>query len=207
MINFTAKMFYSLCLGCSECSDDLEFDALYKIISLRLSGLHNRKQPWNPYADKSSQQTVSSNNTTKSGDFSLPQNSHEFQKYWRKCQKYSGKKYQYLTSIGGPLLAEIFKAEISMGLLGEVISIMNENWQEDDLTKICSILCSLSTVKRFSLSLQFLSEQEKSLLMELFRKMNKAIASLQNTDMGGVFSSDTLQTLELKYGLKDEQCE
>lgn len=164
-------------------------------------GLHNRKQPWNPYSAKPSEKTASPKDNIPSGDLNVPRNSHEFQKYWRKCQKDKVKKYQYLITIGGPTLAEIFQAEISMGLLGEIVDIFNENWKADDFSKIYNILHGLATVKRFSLSLQFLSGREKKVLIELFQKLNEVIVERQSGDCVHV---DCLRTLEKSYGVTVE---
>ncbi|CAB3993305.1 coiled-coil domain-containing 103-like [Paramuricea clavata] len=164
-------------------------------------GLHNRKQPWNPYAGKSSEKTASPKDNILSGDLNVPRNSHEFQKYWRKCQKDKVKKYQYLITIGGPTLAEIFQAEISMALLGEIVDIFNENWKADDFSKIYDILHGLATVKRFSLSLQFLSGREKKVLIELFQKLNEVIVERQRGDCVHV---ECLGTLEKSYGVTVE---
>lgn len=171
------------------------------IIPPNFSGLHNRKQPWNPYSAKPSEKTASPKDNIPSGDLNVPRNSHEFQKYWRKCQKDKVKKYQYLITIGGPTLAEIFQAEISMGLLGEIVDIFNENWKADDFSKIYNILHGLATVKRFSLSLQFLSGREKKVLIELFQKLNEVIVERQSGDCVHV---DCLRTLEKSYGVTVE---
>lgn len=123
---------------------------------------------------------MSPNDSFASENFHTPKNSHEFQKYWRKCHKDKSTKYQYLLAIGGPVLAVIFQVEISMGVLGEIIEILNESWKKDDFSMIYKILHNLSTVKRFDLALQFLSSQEKQALVELFVKLRRMVIEEEN---------------------------
>ena len=164
-------------------------------------GLHKRKQPWNPYASKSNEHPLSPKESVTCEDLNVPKNSHEFQKFWRKCQKDKAKKYQYLITIGGPILAKVFKAEISMGHLGEIIDVLNENWRVEDFSKIYSILHCLTTVKRFTLSLQFLSHQEKQLLSELFQKLHLGVVEQNKTVNNDCVDEDCLRTLEKCYGV------
>ena len=170
-------------------------------MNIQNSGLHNRKQPWNPCADQTNDKTVSSQDNSISNNITMPKNSHEFQKFWRKCQKDKIKKYQYLISIGGSSLAKIFQAEISMGLLGEVIDILNENWKAEDFFKIYNILQSLSSVKRFGLSLQFLSNQEKEQLVKLFQKLNEVVDERPGERRDDDFVDCDLRILQKHYGV------
>ena len=173
------------------------------IESSQLLGLHNRKQPWNPYADKTSEKDKTPKDSTTTGDLIIPKNNHEFQKHWRKYQKDKVKKYQYLIHVGGLTLAEIFKAEISMGLLGEIVEILNENWNNVDFSKIFCILHSLSTVKRFELSLQFLSSKEKQALGELFTKLNEVTLDGVEWGLGEQHLDVDLKTLKEHYGVAE----
>jgi hypothetical protein len=166
--------------------------------------LHNRKQPWNPFASKSNEKPESPKESGTCEDLAVPGNSHEFQKYWRKCQKDKAKKYQYLITIGGSMLTKIFKAEISMGLLGEFIDILNENWEEEDFPKIYDILHCLTTVKRFSLSLQFLSHNEKVVLADLFQKLHVGVAGQSEIESKSCVDIDCLRSLEKCYGVTVE---
>ena len=169
--------------------------------SFKFLGLHNRKQPWNPYASKSNGNPVPPKRSVTSEDLNIPKNSHEFEKFWRKCQKDKAKKYQYLITIGSLTLAKVFKAEISMGLLGEIIDVLNENWKVEDFSKIYSIVHCLTTVKRFSLSLQFLSHQEKQLLSELFQKLQMGFVEQNGIVNNDCVDEDCLRTLEKCYGV------
>ena len=134
-------------------------------------GLYTRKQPWNPYADRLSGKTSQTINNSAPGDVKIPKNCHEFLQQWRRCGHDKSEKYHYLMKIGGLKLCEIFKTEIAMGLLGEIIDILFENWNAVDSHSIYQILDKLSTVKRFSLSLQFLGNHQKEVLSKLLNKL------------------------------------
>lgn len=103
----------------------------------------------------------------------LPSNGHEFARNWRRDCKSDVDRYNYLITIGGDNLAQMFKSEISMGLLGDIISTLNCQFKEDDTGSIVSILNHLSTVNRFKLSVQFLSQGEKDLCSSLVEKLSK----------------------------------
>ena len=178
-----------------EFTCQIGFKQMNLIDMTKFPGLHNRKQPWNPYADKANEKTAPSQDSVMSDSFHMPKSSHEFQKYWRRCQKDKVKKYQYLTTVGGPMLAEVFQAEIPMGFLGEIVDILNENWTEGDSSKIYNILYKLGGVQRFSLSLKFLSCRETEALVELFEKLNKVIVAGEDGEI------ECLRALERKYGI------
>ncbi len=92
-----------------------------------------------------------------------------------------------------------------MGLLGEVVEVLNDNWKTEDFSKIYSILHDLTTVKRFNLSLQFLSSGERELLVELFQKLNEIIVEGPNGDVNkDCVNVDCLRTLEKSYGVTVE---
>lgn len=59
-----------------------------------------------------------------------------------------------------------------MGVLGELLTVLNQGWQEGDATAIHSILASLTLTSRFGLSLSFLSTSEKKEVSELLRKLS-----------------------------------
>ena len=55
----------------------------------------------------------------------LPINGIEFSRDWKRLCKTSHEKYQFLRTIGSKNIPEIFKAEISCGLLGEFLCCLN----------------------------------------------------------------------------------
>ena len=102
----------------------------------------------------------------------VPKTDHEFTRDWRRLCKTRDDKYKFLCQVGGEQMAKIFKAEISLGLLGEFIEILNGCWNDADFVNIFCILSSLTKTNRFSLSLQFLSNTERDLVAELFKKLS-----------------------------------
>lgn len=130
-----------------------------------------------------------------------PQNSHEFLQHWRQYGGDKCRKYSYLINTGGAKLSEIFKAEIAMGLLGEIIDVLFEMWNSVDSSGIYEILYGLSTVKRFSLSLQFLSKSEKEILSKLFSKLEDTLKDIEGTSTENDVDKKSLKELQKAYGI------
>ena len=95
--------------------------------------------------------------------------------------------YRFLLKVGGVCLYNIFKVEIryhvshciscnivanklscSMGLLGEFILALNEEFQESDAVEVISILDQLSRTSRFNLSVKFLSQKEQQAVSHIY---------------------------------------
>ncbi|XP_071792193.1 dynein axonemal assembly factor 19-like [Asterias amurensis] len=141
-------------------------------------GQGKRNQPWNPYTSKSTTHDSSkSSASSKSCDISsktpdkLPKSSTAFSRDWKQIYKTTSEKYNLLKCIGSEGLALIFRNEISCGLLGEILTIMNEEFQANDLHCVVDIMWSLTETKRFGLNLDFLSKIEREKLGELFQKL------------------------------------
>ena len=100
----------------------------------------------------------------------LPTNSTDFTKRWRKLKENS-QKYKFLLDIGGDKLLKIFHAEISFGLLGDILGALNQCLNPSDSEAVAHILTCLSQTNRFSLSLDFLSKSEKTQCSELLQKL------------------------------------
>ena len=77
----------------------------------------------------------------------------------------------FLCEVGGELMGKIFKTEISLGLLGEFVEILNGCWSDDDYFVVFSILIGLGKTNRFNLCVKFLNSTEKDLVNELFNKL------------------------------------
>ena len=105
----------------------------------------------------------------------LPTNSNDFTKQWRKLKENS-QKYKFLLDIGGDKLLKIFHAEISFGLLGDILGALNQCLNPSDIEAVAHILVCLSETSRFSLSLDFLSKSEKSQCSELVHKLETSCA-------------------------------
>lgn len=101
----------------------------------------------------------------------VPNTGSDFARDWRRHHKSIEQRYQYLKSTGAAQLSHIFKAEISYGLLGEILQVLS-TFLEEDTCIVLDILDSLRLSNRFSLSLQFLNRKEKEFCAELFTKLS-----------------------------------
>ena len=103
--------------------------------------------------------------------YKKPENGHEFSRDWRRLCKTNADKCAFLLWIGAEAIGKIFKAEISFGLLGDIVTAMDDQYQVDYHHTIAAILKTLSTVNRFKLSLDFLTGTEKEACKSLFSKL------------------------------------
>ena len=102
-----------------------------------------------------------------------PQTAHEFSKVWRRQHNKEIEKYQLLLKIGGEELGRIFKAEISMGFLGEFLLILHSCLEDKDTIDVCNILTQLTKTNRFDLSLKFLGEEERNVTSKLIKRLEE----------------------------------
>ncbi|XP_031573319.1 coiled-coil domain-containing protein 103-like [Actinia tenebrosa] len=152
------------------------------------------KQPWNCLASKKTDiKTQISSSSVVSRSSELQLTPHNFLKTWKHELKICQDKYHYLCKVGGVNLGKIFKNEISMGLLGEFLEVLEQCHQKQDTEIILDLLWHLSTTKRFNLSLDFLSSKEKGLLQDLFQHLNHLINDSGSQDY--INSKDKLQEL------------
>lgn len=149
-----------------------------------LTGEKSRKQPWNPHAHGKPQTTSTNSNLSPPSVSKMPTTTHEFTKIWKRQCKTELGKYQLLLGIGGQGLRTIFKAEISMGHLGEFLVTLHNCLDEKDTNKIVDILQQLSRTSRFDLSLKFLAEEEKVVASKLFKQLEANICGSELEDKG-----------------------
>ncbi|EDO43647.1 predicted protein, partial [Nematostella vectensis] len=128
------------------------------------------KQHWNALSCQKSPSQNTEMATTPLGktNSNVPHSQHEFNKVWTRQLKTKEQKNNYLLQIGGVHLGKIFKTDICVGLLGEFITVLYDHLEVAHTDEVSSILWNLSLSNRFSLSLEFLSKQEKTCLDELF---------------------------------------
>lgn len=147
-----------------------------------ITGEKSGKQPWNPHAQGKSQTTLTNSNLSLLPASKMPKTTHEFTKAWKRQCKTELDKYQLLLGIGGQGLRSIFKAEISMGHLGEFLVILHNCLDEKDTSKILVILQELSRTNRFDLCLKFLGEEEKVVASKLFKQLEANICGSELED-------------------------
>jgi len=107
----------------------------------------------------------------------MPSSAHEFSKIWKKLPKTTADRYDFLLTVGSQRLRQIFRNEISFGLLGEIMSVLCSNYVEKDGTQLVAMLQALSTAQRFNLSLQFLDESERHACSQLLQRLHETFIS------------------------------
>ncbi|KAK6165809.1 hypothetical protein SNE40_022651 [Patella caerulea] len=155
-------------------------------------------QPWNTVANKHTPVNYDkvSENQTQQDSNTIPQTSHEFLKHWKKSLKTLDEKCNYLIDIGEERLTKIFHAEISFGLLGDIIQALTM-YKLDEMSCVVDILDKLTIINRFSLSVQFLSSKEKVVCKQLFEKLLKDSADDETIQ-------DKLKCMKLLYEICDQ---
>ncbi|XP_063951708.1 coiled-coil domain-containing protein 103-like isoform X2 [Lytechinus pictus] len=140
-------------------------------------GQSKRQQPWNPFSSSSTAPTAAQDTGSQVQSIitkvKIPKNGHEFTKEWRNRKKSPGSCYSYLLDLGGETLSRIFRSEISFGLLGEIITALDNDAEEGHCGKVANILMCLTRAGRFSLSLDFLNKSEKEALSKLINKLEQ----------------------------------
>ena len=120
-----------------------------------------------------------------------PANGHEFSRDWRQVCKSKPDKYAFLLWIGPDTLAKIFKMEISFGLLGDMITALNEQYQPEHSREVVAILKSLSSANRFKLSMDFLSSAEKDTCQKLFDKLSEDLNIVNRSECEEIVHSES----------------
>ncbi|KAM9296275.1 dynein axonemal assembly factor 19 [Gastrophryne carolinensis] len=131
----------------------------------------DRKQPWNAPASVWSEAPACAPLQSQSSE---PQNALEFSRDWRRTQ--AGKRYDFLLALGAHRLSRIFRAEVPSGLLGEILAVLEENFQAVHAQEVMDILGCLAQAQRFDLHLIFLSSAEKQNCRELFAKLQSPLS-------------------------------
>ncbi|OWF42376.1 coiled-coil domain-containing protein 103-like [Mizuhopecten yessoensis] len=160
-------------------------------------------QPWNSHAIKmkNAAPLKSTGGDLQQND-DLPKNGPEFARDWRRHHKTVQSQYGYLLKIGGARLGEMFKTEISFGLLGDILSALCHGFSSSDSTAVLAVVDGLCSANRFSLSVQFLSSKEKQVCSDLFQKLQSSIES--QTEADGKHMHDRLKELEKIYELRSK---
>jgi len=132
----------------------------------RISDIKVFKQPWNINSGSGASSQTSSERSTEISYQSVA-TVNQFDRIWKRQCKNSLERFNFLTELDCSKIHHIFQAEIALGLLGEFISAIHENYKSEKSETIANILYTLTKCGRFELSLQFLSEKEKNSLSEI----------------------------------------
>jgi len=108
----------------------------------------------------------------------LPKNVHEFIRIWNNTFCSSVARYDFILRLGGDRVGRIFRNEVSFGLLGELIFVLENHYQDIDYDSVCAILRGLSEANRFQLTMDFLNSVEKCSCEKLFQKLDQTSTSL-----------------------------
>ncbi|XP_022109489.1 coiled-coil domain-containing protein 103-like [Acanthaster planci] len=155
-------------------------------------GEGKRNQPWNPYTSKTAgQEHPKQDEFSRKESNNLPKTSHEFIQSWKTLGDAPSEKYHLLTGLGSEQLGHIFRAEIGFGLLGDFMTVLNQQFRGSDCHCIVGILESLSRTNRFGLSVGFLSKPERQDCLELFQKLQEASSCLEKNSTSAFASSET----------------
>lgn len=136
----------------------------------RISEIKVFKQPWNV----SSRTDDSSGSSRKPSDLQCQTicNINQFNRHWKRQCKSSEEQSDFLLSMENNTILEIFRAEIGLGLLGDMIVILQKHYTCDKSESIANLLYTLTNCGRFDLSLTFLSSKEKIDLESLLEQLS-----------------------------------
>ncbi|TRY65359.1 hypothetical protein DNTS_013765 [Danionella cerebrum] len=134
-----------------------------------------RKQPWNPVAYRTKQESNSDEQDQLHLSEIEPRSASEFIRDWRRLTGGPFEKYDLLVRLGGETLEKIFKTEIGLGLLGEFLLVLSRGLKPRDVYRVIGVLDGLTRTGRFSLGLSLLSQAEKKASVELFQKLQGSI--------------------------------
>ena len=118
---------------------------------------------------------------------------------WKNWLKTSADRYNFLVAVGSQRLRQIFHGEISFGLLGEMITVLNSNYNADAAAQLVEMLQALSTANRFNLSLQFLDDSERQACSQLLQHLHETYIS--QTDEASQQTADAVNTLMAVYSV------
>ena len=100
----------------------------------------------------------------------IPKSGPDFVQRWKRLGKSVEDRRQFLISIGADKISELFKTEVSGGLLGEFLECFID-FTADQAVCVLDILEAFTKSQRFSLSVAFLSKKEKDMISTLFAKL------------------------------------
>ena len=100
-----------------------------------------------------------------------PNNPVDFFTTWRKLKCETSLQYGFLTNCEPALLKKVFVTEISPEVLGDMMTLLDSNYREEDAQKILKLLGIIHLLNRFKLSKELLTNAEKSATKSLMLKL------------------------------------
>lgn len=128
----------------------------------------------------------------------LPGTPHEFTQLW--CALDISERLHLLRRMGASTLGHLFRTEIPVGVLGEVLqALLAFTPSTQEVVLVVGILEALTEAKRFGLSLQFLSSVEQTTGRQLLEKLESSLQDRQQDLAEEDVTEWTLQELRKKY--------
>lgn len=104
-----------------------------------------------------------------------PENPVDFFSTWRKLKCQASLRYNFLTNYEPTFLKKVFVAEINPEVLGDMMTLLDSNYREEDAQKIFKLLDIIHLLNRFKLSKELLTNVEKSATKSLLLKLKANI--------------------------------
>ncbi|XP_005105890.1 coiled-coil domain-containing protein 103 [Aplysia californica] len=149
----------------------------------KISSMGTFTQVWNQAAEKKTISTEErkeeEGNFRTEGTFNVPKSGQEFVQRWKRLGKSAADQRKFLFTIGATKISELFKTEISGGLLGEFLECF-QVFANDEVVSVIEMLEAFMKSQRFSLSLAFLSRKEKAACAALLETL-KAHATVTSS--------------------------
>ncbi|CAB3996685.1 RNA polymerase II-associated 3-like [Paramuricea clavata] len=124
-----------------------------------------------------------------------PLSSIQFQTTWKRLEKNPELLYSYMKIIPPDHLPKVLGESVESSFLMKIFSILSDFYVRD-CRSVFNELKNISQVKRFSMTLMFLSTKEKSVINDLFDYMEKL------SDNEKTFTDNELHALKIKYGVR-----
>ena len=101
------------------------------------------------------------------------QSQSEFYRVYGKLS--IGDKYLFLLQIGGDKLLALFPTEVDV--FDDIMLVLSNEFREVDLKSVVNILQCIASMKRFSLSIQFIDKTSKTSLTSLLKLITESMTS------------------------------
>uniref|UniRef100_A0A8C1VBS7 RNA polymerase II-associated protein 3 n=1 Tax=Cyprinus carpio TaxID=7962 RepID=A0A8C1VBS7_CYPCA len=119
-----------------------------------------------------------------------PSNGFQLEADLRKISRHPQSSYRYLKQISPDAYPKIFQNSLEPDVLNHILQTFHSCFQHEDASLLLSVLRSLASVRRFDMTIMFMSSAEKKILQELFDWIHSA--GLRDA---------SVQDLQKKYGL------
>ncbi|XP_076655868.1 dynein axonemal assembly factor 19 isoform X2 [Halictus rubicundus] len=122
----------------------------------------------------------------------------QFTRGWKAIQEHAA-RFRYLESFKDLFVQKIFRSEIPSPLFAELMDVCSEAVAQptDNIENVVEILSVMSRCNRFSLTINFMGEKEKSTCRRLFDRLIERARDRHH------FLVDAIESLRITYGLRN----